>query len=100
MEVLIFFIFTTFGLVEIIMKGKPAAPVRWVLRRVVGEGFIRCPLCLGFWCGAICGFFLYDFPTWFFCPLAGAGACYFLHALVNPLGDFPGGTVDENEQKS
>jgi len=100
------FILVVFGWVEIIIKGKPAAPFRKLLSRWKwGKEFVRCPLCLGFWCGAVLGLILmpsYDYvnvkyTAWVFDLVfdgfIGAGTSYFLHTWITPLGFME----DENE---
>ena len=84
------FVFAVFGLVEIIIRGKPTAPLRKLFSIWgCGKEFIHCPLCLGFWCGAVLGHFLmplYIFwgVCWMFNGFIGAGMSYFLHTIVTP----------------
>lgn len=89
------FLFTVFGTVEIIINGKPTAPIRKLFsyNSKIGKEFIHCPLCLGFWVGVFWGFFLLQEPLAFLpLPLAlfangcmGSGIAYFLHGLLPPI---------------
>jgi len=76
--------------VKIIIQGKPTAPLRKIFSlSKIGKEFIHCPLCLGFWCGAVLGHFLMPpYILWWVCWLIngfiGAGMSYFLHTMVTP----------------
>lgn len=88
------FICAVFGIIEIIILGKPTKPIRRLFEKhPVGKEFIHCPLCLGFWIGAVMGIFLplvdiYPFVNEFVCGCVGSGASYFLHQYAHPIDLF------------
>ena len=98
----IIFLFCVFGMVEILINGGPTKPIRNLFSKSkIGEKFIRCPLCLGFWVGIFWGYWFLPeiLSPWYINSLShscmGAGGAYLLHNLLPP--SFTMGSNEEPE---
>lgn len=80
---LLLFLFATYGLTAILIVGQPMARIRRFLARWLGDHFVKCWLCMGFWSAIVCWLilrFISDVPLWLF---AGAGVAYFINNLAS-----------------
>ena len=80
---LLLFLLATYGLTAIMIVGHPVTLLRRLLARILGEHFIGCWLCMGFWCAIVCWLtleFVSEIPLW---VLAGAGAAYFINNFAS-----------------
>ena len=83
---LLLFLLATYGLTAIMIVGCPTEPFRkWVVRRFgkIGDTFVHCYLCMGFWCALACWLIqelISEVPLWI---LAGAGVAYIINNLTN-----------------
>ena len=87
---LISFLFAVYGFQKILSEGKPMEPLRNLLVKLLGDDiamvFFRCPLCVGWWSGAIIGIYMILMPDkielYPLLPFIGAGFCRFLSDLT------------------
>ena len=87
MEHLILFLAATYGLTAVMIIGEPVSCIRRLLAKYMGEHFVGCWLCMGFWCALVCWLvltFISSVPLWIF---AGAGVPYFINNLAREKGD-------------
>ena len=93
---LIYFIFTAYGLTQILLYGSIFNKIRPSKEWLSGFGkLFHCPMCMGFWAGvflfAINPFtelftFEYKLANAFILGCLGSGTSYLLSVLVNDFG--------------
>jgi len=81
------FLLSAFGLTAILIEGKPTAPIRsllrWIMGKEWGEYFISCYQCIGFWVSlALSVLFWRDWIHIALGAFAGSGVCWALGSWV------------------
>ena len=85
---LISFCLAAFGLTGVLIEGKPTAPFRWLVRKLLGEEWggylVRCYQCLGFWVGAALAYLWWRGDPVMLCaaPFISSGVCWLLGSWV------------------